>query len=237
MVGSDTIEKEGLMMKLRLFISILALASTALGCQMANSFTGDTPVESQGESQDQTERLLFQDDFSSPNSGWDRLHNEDGVTDYQDGQYRILVNTTNTDVWANPGLNFTNTIIEVDTTKVGGDNNNDFGVVCRYKDGENFYFFVISSDGYYGIGKVKDGQQVLVGMESMPPTDAVKQGNATNRIQADCDGSTLRLTVNGELLAQTTDEDLSSGDVGLLAGSFHNPGTDILFDNFVVREP
>jgi hypothetical protein len=74
-------------------------------------------------------------------------------------------------------------------------------------------------------------------MESMPPTDVVRQGNATNRIQAHCDGSTLRLVVNGELLAETMDEDLTSGDVGLLAGSFQNPGTDILFDNFVVLEP
>ena len=225
------------MMKLRLFLIIFALASTILGCQIANSFLGESTVESQVDSQVETERLLFQDDFSNPDSGWDRLENEDGVTDYQDGQYRILVNTTNTDVWANPGLNFTSTVIEVDATKVGGDDNNDFGVVCRYKNGENFYFFVISSDGYYGIGKVQDGQQVLIGMESMPPTDAVKQGNATNRIQAYCDGSTLRLLVNGELLAETTDEDLTSGDVGLLAGSFHTPGTDILFDNIVVQEP
>jgi hypothetical protein len=227
------LKKEDLMMRLRLFLLIFALASTTLACQTVNSFVG----ESQAESLDKPGRLLFQDDFSKPDSGWDSLQNEDGVTDYQNGQYRILVNTTNTDIWANPGLNFTNTTIEVDATKAGGDDNNDLGVICRYKDGENFYFFVISSDGYYGIGKVKDGQQVLVGMESMPPTDAVKQGNATNHIQADCDGSTLRLVVNGELLAETTDTDFTSGDAGLLAGSFENPGTDILFDNFVVREP
>jgi hypothetical protein len=27
------------------------------------------------------------------------------------------------------------------------------------KTESNFYFFMISSDGYYGIGKVKDGEQ------------------------------------------------------------------------------
>ena len=221
------------MMRLRIFLLPFALASMILACQTVNSFVGENKVESQ----DKDGRLLFQDDFSDPESGWDSLQNEDGITDYQNGQYRILVDTTNTDVWANPGLNFTDTTIEVDATKAGGDDNNDFGVVCRYKDGDNFYFFVISSDGYYGIGKVKDGQQVLVGMESMPPTDAVKQGNATNHIRADCDGSALRLVVNGQLLAETTDPDLTSGDAGLLAGSFENPGTDILFDNFVVREP
>jgi hypothetical protein len=33
------------------------------------------------------------------------------------------------------------------------------------------------------------------------------------------------------------DSTLTSGDVGLMAGTFSNPGTDILFDNFVVRQP
>jgi hypothetical protein len=221
------------MMRLRVILVLLALASATLACQQVSSIAG----ESQAINQDNAGRLLFQDDFSDAKSGWDSLINEDGITDYDNGQYRILVNTTNTDVWANPGLNFTNTIIEVDATKAGGDDNNDLGVICRYKDGNNFYFFVISSDGYYGIGKFKDGQQVLVGMESMPPTDAVRQGNATNHIQAECNGSTLRLVVNGQQLAETTDSDFTSGDAGLLAGSFENPGTDILFDNFIVREP
>lgn len=221
------------MMRLRVILVLLALASATLACQKVSSIAG----ESQAINQDNAGRLLFQDDFSDAKSGWDSLSNEDGITDYDNGQYRILVNTTNTDVWANPGLNFTNTIIEVDATKAGGDDNNDLGVICRYKDGNNFYFFVISSDGYYGIGKFKDGQQVLVGMESMPPTDAVRQGNATNHIQAECNGSTLRLVVNGQQLAETTDSDFTSGDAGLLAGSFENPGTDIRFDNFIVREP
>ena len=221
------------MMRLRVILVLLALASATLACQKVSSIAG----ESQAINQDKAGRLLFQDDFSDPKSGWDRLTNEDGITDYYNGQYRILVNTTNTDVWANPGLNFTNTIIDVDATKAGGDDNNDLGVICRYKDSNNFYFFVISSDGYYGIGKFKDGQQVLVGMESMPPTDVVRQGNATNHIQAECNGSTLRLVVNGQQLAETSDSDFTSGDAGLLAGSFENPGTDILFDNFIVQEP
>lgn len=221
------------MMRLRVILVLLALTSATLACQKVSSIAG----ESLAINQDNAGRLLFQDDFSDAKSGWDSLSNEDGITDYDNGQYRILVNTTNTDVWANPGLNFTNTIIEVDATKAGGDDNNDLGVICRYKDSNNFYFFVISSDGYYGIGKFKDGQQVLVGMESMPPTDAVRQGNATNHILAECNGSTLRLVVNGQQLAETTDSDFTSGDAGLLAGSFENPGTDILFDNFIVREP
>jgi hypothetical protein len=181
--------------------------------------------------------VLFRDDFSNPSSGWDRVSVSEGVTDYAEGVYRILVNTSNTDVWANPGLNFSDARIEVDATKVGGDDNNDFGVVCRYKDNANFYFFVISSDGYYGIGKFVDGEQKLIGSESMPPSDKINTGNATNHLRADCVGNTLRLYVNDELLGEVEDSDFTSGDVGLIAGSFDQPGTDIHFDNFIVLKP
>ena len=65
------------------------------------------------------------------------------------------------DVWANPGLNFTDTIIEVETTKVGGSDDNFFGVMCRYNPTGSdwgFYYFLLSSDGYYGISKYGDGE-------------------------------------------------------------------------------
>jgi hypothetical protein len=34
-----------------------------------------------------------------------------------------------------------------------------------------------------------------------------------------------------------SDSDFASGDVGLLAGTYDEVGTDIHFDNFVVRKP
>jgi hypothetical protein len=197
-------------------------------------------IPSGGEGETDTEQpsnVLFQDDFSDPSSGWDRVNEEQGITDYVDGAYRIFVNDRNTDVWSNPRLDFDDTQIEVETQKVGGDDNNDFGLICRYKDTNNFYFFVISSDGYYGIGKVLDGEQLLIGDESMPPSEDINQGNATNNLRADCVGNKLSIHVNGVLLAEHQDDSFTSGDVGLLAGSFDVPGTDIHFDNFVVRKP
>jgi hypothetical protein len=181
--------------------------------------------------------VLFQDDFSDTSSGWDRVDVEEGVTDYADGVYRIFVNTDSTDVWANPGLNFTDTIIEVEAEKVGGPDDNDFGVICRYEDTNNFYFFILSSDGYFGIGRVLDGVQELLGEEELMPGEAINTGNTTNVIKADCVGSTLTLYANGTQLVSVEDTALTSGDVGLLAGTFDTPGTDIYFDNFVVRQP
>jgi len=181
--------------------------------------------------------ILFQDDFSDPYSGWDQVDVPEGITDYENGYYRMYVNTTETDIWANPGLHFTDVIVEVDAAKGGGPDDNDFGVICRYQDVSNFYFFIISSDGFYGIGKVVDGEQNLIGADQMYPHEVIKQGNTTNHIKVDCVDSHLVLYANGAKLVEVEDSTFSSGDVGLIAGTFAEAGTDIHFDNFVIYNP
>lgn len=217
-------------MKISYLVICSVLLMAMLGCSVPflATETASTALPS---------NVLFQDDFSDPSSGWDQVDSEEGTTDYIDGAYRIYVNEINTDIWSNPGLNFTDTRIEVEATKVGGDDNNDFGIICRYLDVNNFYFFIISSDGYYGLGKVANGEQQLIGDESMPPSEIIKQGEATNLIRADCVGDQLTIYANGVKLAEHVDTDFVSGDVGLIAGSFANPGTDIHFKNFKVLMP
>lgn len=217
--------------KPRLLLIGLALALATLACQAISGPTVENQVEIP------TGEVLFKDDFSNTNSGWDQVSTGNGVTDYESGAYRIFVNDINTDTWANPGLTFGDVQIEVDATKSGGPNDNDFGVMCRAISSTQYYFFIISSDGYYGIGKVNGEQQEVLGAESMQPSEAIRQGEATNHIRATCIGDELSLTVNDQLLFSVQDADFSSGDVGLIAGTFTEPGTDIFFDNFLVLKP
>lgn len=215
----------------RLIITAMALALASIACQ---AISGPS-VENQ--SSLPAGEVLFKDDFSDTSSGWDRVTTANGVTDYVDGSYRIYVNEPNTDTWANPGLNFGDVQIAVDVTKKAGPDDNDFGVMCRVQAQDQYYFFIISSDGYYGIGKVNGEQQAVLGAESMQPSEAIHQGSATNHMQATCIGDELSLTVNDQLLFTVQDADFSSGDVGLIAGTFTEPGTDIYFDNFLVMKP
>jgi hypothetical protein len=43
--------------------------------------------------------------------------------------------------------------------------------------------------------------------------------------------------VNFTELVFVQDTDLPAGDVGMLAGTFNDPGVDMLFQNFVVIQP
>jgi hypothetical protein len=185
----------------------------------------------------QSGKILFQDDFTDPSSGWNRVTTTKGQTDYADGVYRIFVNEPNLDIWSMPGRKFTDVHIEVDALKVGGERDNRFGIICRAVSVDSFYTFIVSSDGYYGIGKIKGQDYHLIGMDALQPSKAIRLGTALNRLRADCVGDRLTLYVNGEKLAEVQDAEFASGDVGLIAGTYQSAGTDIRFDNFIVTQP
>jgi len=180
--------------------------------------------------------VLFQDDFAQPTTGWDRLLVTEGVMDYYSGGYRMLVNAQQTNFWATPRRNFTDVRLEVDTGKMAGPDENRIGVVCRLT-GKDYYFFIFSSDGFYGMGLFKDGQAALLGQTEMLYSENINKGVAVNHLRADCAGNTLTFFINGFQIAQAQDATLTSGDIGVLAGTFNELGVDILFDNFVALQP
>jgi hypothetical protein len=181
--------------------------------------------------------ILYQDSFSDPHSGWGQFNGEAGVAGYTDGAYHIYIKSPNVNLWAHPGMDFDTVHVEVDATTASGPQENRMGLICRQKDDVNFYYFIISADGYYGIGKVKDGQWSLLNADEMQQHSAIHAGSQVNHIRADCISSLLILYVNDQLVGSAQDTDFSSGDVGLLAGAFDTPGAEIYFDNFVVFKP
>ena len=179
--------------------------------------------------------VLYSDDFSDSSSGWDIRSDESGSTDYVNGQYFIQINEEQLDVFSNPGSFFAEGIrIEVEAIKIGGDDDNDFGIICRYRDPQNYYYFVISSDGFFAAYRVINGETSFIGEDGWDSSSAINLGAASNTIRVDCVGSTFRLYANGTLLREVQDATFIDGDVGLIAGTFDVPGTTIAFDNFVV---
>lgn len=181
--------------------------------------------------------VLFSDDFSDRSGGWSRVSNEGGIVGYDNGVFRILVNAPGYNYWATPGLNFADTRIEVETGHFAGPVSNRLGLVCRYQDDRNYYFFVISSDGFYAVGKVSGGETIHLGQAEMQSSQAIKTDDPVNHLRADCIGDTLTFFVNGFPVALVHDDQFARGDVGLLAGAFEETGVDIIFDDFVVYKP
>jgi hypothetical protein len=180
---------------------------------------------------------LFWDDFSGTSGNWPQVAGANGSLGVVLGAYRIQVLSTHYEVVATPGRAFRDVQVEADATRQAGPLQNLFGLVCRSSHAKEFYFFAISSDGYYALGKNINGQTTLLGQEMMAYNANIIQGDNSNHLRLDCIGQTLTGSVNGQVIASSTDADLTSGEAGLLAGALDTPGVDVVFDNFVIYKP
>jgi hypothetical protein len=181
--------------------------------------------------------ILFQDDFSRRDGGWPSRIDPTGISDYLGEAYRIQATEPNAERLAVPGLNLEDASVEVQAARIGGPADNRFGLVCRYQDGGTYYAFLVSSDGYYAIYKNLAGEVTLLDMPGMLPDERLQGAQGDLLLRITCRGEELALWVNGELIAERQDSAIRRGDVGLLAGTFDEPGTDILFDFFTVSVP
>lgn len=182
--------------------------------------------------------ILFQDSFDNPRSGWGKDQREQFERGYRNGEYSIELRTPNWFVWAHPAGKFTDVSVEVNARLASGAPDGHFGVLCRYVDAENFYYFGVSADGYYAIfRRTGENVKILTGDGSgMLPSPAIRTGER-NHIRAVCQGDSLSLYVNDEMIATASDRTLTRGYVGLGAGSGPGGSTLIQFDDFVVTAP
>jgi len=110
-------------------------------CSQANNSSSSQPTLAPG-------TLLVADDFSVTPNGWGTMGRTGGEIGFEYQGLTIKVNTPNFMFWTVNGSKFKDTRIEVDAVRLEGPDNDNFGVICRFKDNKNFYAFVISHDGY-----------------------------------------------------------------------------------------
>jgi len=206
-----------------------------VGCILALNLAGCSvlyPV-------DPVTRLVFQDDFRDPQSGWPAQESWQGQVGYLEGRYemKIIAPGANLSAALPAGYQFPDDVeIQVNARLLAGPQDNRFGVICRYQDPLNYYWFVISSDGYYGIGKTKAGETHLIQDAQMPPSEKISRGDQTNHFRVECVGDRLTLYINENLLGEQHDSDFSTGGIGFLVGASSQPDVQVAFEQLLVRE-
>jgi hypothetical protein len=212
-----------------LIASIIIISGT--GCSAIPGLLEGTKTPASG-------AILLEDDFSDTPNGWGTMGREGGEIGFEYQGLTIKVNMPNYLFWTVNGPKFKDTRFEVDAVLLDGPANDNFGVICRYVNSSNFYGFLISHDGYYGIFKMSEGNMILAGEKTnLDFSDVIRQGGIVNHIEALCSGDTLKLTVNEIVLAEIRDSSFSEGQVGLIAGAYDTPGVQVLFDNLIVYQP
>ncbi len=180
--------------------------------------------------------LMYEDDFSNPDSGFTRADIPDFKASYKDGEYHILVKKPNWSVWQYNFLKgpFTDFVLEADAKLVSGPYQTTYGVAFRMKDNDNFYRFLISADGNYLMGARLDG--TWTELQRWTRSEYVEKGNSTNHLKMVCKGSQIEVYVNGHYLTAVTDSSFDSGYIGVILDASAG-NTQVAFDNIKVYSP
>ena len=183
------------------------------------------------------EGVMFSDDFSDSLSGWDTYSASEGSVAYSNGWLHVT-NYTNSERAAISYYPYTfrDFIIEVETKLVDGSDNNWHTVGCRNDLNGNYYSFGISADGYYGIEKWVNGEQIVL-KEPVYSVHIRPGYDVTNKIRIECIGNTLKLSVNGNILASVNDFSYNEGYISLECSALAGQFSEIAFDNFAVYAP
>lgn len=175
----------------------------------------------------------YYDEFRRNRGDWPLIDNEVKRYAYQNRQYHITLYPDNRVTWsindAIAGGNATDFLVEVDAALVAGPPDGEYGLVFRFVDSDNFYYFSVS-DGQFVFAKREAGEwQRLLNWTDSAHIELA--GGAPNRLAVLAQGETFTLLVNDIPLAQVRDATFASGRIGVAVGSFVDGGVEVAFDN------
>jgi len=122
------------------------------------------------------------------------------------GQMTISVGEANGGAYSYAAPHFGDFDLRVEAQAVSGPVDNGYGVIFRLQNKDNandqddsYYLFLISSDGYYRISRVVDGDEKI--LSDWIDSTAIQQGlNAVNRLRVVARGDQFHFYVNDQPL-------------------------------------
>jgi hypothetical protein len=176
------------------------------------------------------------DDFEEPypSDFWSDEATDTSERFFDEGAYQIAIYEPQTVAWGlADDLAFENFLAATDASAWAGPLDNQLGIIFRYEDRNNFYIYRISSDGYYSLARLVDGEwESLVSWTASEAID--QEEDAKNLLELLVEDGSIHMLVNGELLDTFEDEDSYEGGIGLMAGAYDEADVQIGFDNFAV---
>jgi len=180
--------------------------------------------------------LPFRESFDDARNGWTLTQSSQAEIAIGGGQLSIAVKQPDSLAWSvAAGKTFDDFTLDVDATPLSGPDDNDYGVIVRHVDDEDFYRFEISGDGYYNVQKRQKGKWEKL-VADWTESSAIRKGKATNHLRVVCAGNTTTFYVNQVKLIQVTDDSFKRGKVGVFAGTLAEPGVRVAFDNLQISK-
>jgi hypothetical protein len=176
-------------------------------------------------------RVVFREDFSDPQSGWEVFSVPTVTAGYDDGSYAIRITDPTWYATVDSGRAFRNPSARVTVQNAGRAQFAGFGLLCNYRDEQRFDVLAVGTDGTYAILEERGGVLTVISEGgAWARSAAIPVGAERYRLRADCRGQSLRLWVNGRLVGSARTQS-PGGRIGLFAAGL----AEFRFDDLVVR--
>jgi len=184
--------------------------------------------------------LLYETEFSEPDSKWTAFSNEDTSHSFEEGEYWIKLLTEMVTTWDTFDIGDSDVIMSVDTRVEVPSGDGFYGLVCREQSAktQRMVLLVVSEDGYFNILK-EEGEESLSLLDGWQYSEELFKSEPEN-IVAGCAGNRFWLGYDMNFLVQATDETenpITTGNIGVIIGNYEG-GSDftVAFDDFKVYE-
>lgn len=186
--------------------------------------TDDAEREPDGE-------IVFRDDFTNPTASRFKTDENDSVRfSFEQGSYVIELKESETMVWVLADGIYRDAVIEARYTIPRNGPDGAVGIVFRYQDADNFYFFGVSNDGFYALKRLtNDRWDTLI---DWTRHHAVRSD--TNHIRVVMRGTEISLLLNHQHVARVRDSTFLQGAVGIAAMSLDHGGVIARYDELTI---
>jgi serine/threonine-protein kinase len=181
--------------------------------------------------------VLFRDEFSDPNSGWPTGEDETQRFGYHPAAfYHLELSTPNEHLTISRGLSLGDFTAEVEALVDHTDTETGdfrYGLTIRQSD-EGYYAFAVSprTGTWQALKYSGDNAEVLAEGED----DSIRGLSAADTLRVRADGTEFTFDINGQTVAQVSDPDYASGDVGLLLETLDETLVHIHYASLAIQE-
>jgi hypothetical protein len=180
--------------------------------------------------------LLFEDPFNSAGI-WGVGEAEDYAIAAEGGTMNLTVKLPDRWTLTFAGRYLFDFYAEVTATAAVCNGDDSYGLLYRFVDASNFYYFGLGCGARYRVRHYQDGEwKELVEWTAAEVVASGQGENGERRMAVRAVGSQFYFFANGEYLGEASDSTLDEGQFGLLAQASAAGGLAVKFDDLQVRE-
>jgi hypothetical protein len=171
---------------------------------------------------DVRDATAIEDDFNESSGKWDETVQQNFSQWTEGGSFHIQVHKGNFVAWSIYHDLEVADILELTHAKRVSQVEGAYGLIFRYQDVSNFYYFMVDDAGYFILGKRLAGE--WINLIDWTYSEVILTGEEFNSLGIMATGNELVAFINLNVVGEVADDSFSSGSVGLIAQSISDQG-------------